>query len=126
MNEGGVRYTDSDGVWYEEIADEGAVSGKVLNGFLSALMSLYEYSFGTNNSQGYALFLEGTNTLSTNLYRYDTGSWSYYDLLHYASAPLNYHKRHIKQLKIIYELTDDKTFLKYGDKFQSYLDEGLD
>ena len=30
---GGVRYSDVDGVWYEEIADIGACSGKVLNAF---------------------------------------------------------------------------------------------
>lgn len=121
MNEGGVRYTDADGVWYEEMADKGAVSGKVLNGFLSALMNLYEYSFGANDAQGYALFFEGVNSLSKNLYRYDTGSWSYYDLLHHSPASLDYHKMHIEQLKTVYKLTNDKTFLEYSDKFQSYV-----
>jgi hypothetical protein len=121
MNEGGVRYTDTDGVWYEEIADKGAVSGKVLNGFLSALINLYEYNFGFNDTLAGQLFLEGANSLSRNMYRYDTGSWSYYDLLHHSSASLDYHKMHIAQLKIMYRITDDETFHYYSDRFQSYL-----
>lgn len=120
MNFGGVRYTDAEGVWYEEIADAGARSGKVLNGFLFSLFGLYEYWFETNNNNGYALFSEGISTLSSNLYRYDTGSWSYYDLLHFNPAPSDYHKIHIKQLRITYELTRFEMFLEYSNKFQSY------
>ncbi len=122
MREGGVRYTDSDGVWYEEIADQGAVSGKVLNGFLSALTDIYEYYFGLNDPFAQRLFLEGANSLSRNMYRYDTGSWSYYDLLNRSPASLDYHKRHIEQLTIMYKITNDQTFFEYSDKFQSYLD----
>jgi len=121
MNSSGVRYTDLDGVWYEEYADDGAPSSKVLNGFMFALFGLYEYSFLTNNSKGYALFWEGTHTLSVNLYRYDSGSWSYYDLYDYILVPLYYHKLHIEQLKTMYELTSLEIFLYYSDKFQSYI-----
>jgi len=121
MSAGGVRYTDSSGVWYEECADEGAPSGKVLNGFIFALLGLYEYSFETNNSKGWTFFWEGTETLSNNIYRYDTGSWSYYDLLHHGFAPLGYHKLHVEQLRAMYELTDDEMSLYYSDRFQSYI-----
>lgn len=122
MDEGGVRYTDSDGVWYEELADEGGVSGKVLNGFLCALINLYEYYSGLNDTAGFRFFFEGANSLSRNMYRYDTGSWSYYDLLHHGLASLGYHKMHIEQLRIMYRLTNDETFLYYSDRFQSYLE----
>jgi len=121
MNSGGVRYTDSDGVWYEEGADAGAPSSKILNGFIFALFGLYEYSFETNNSRGYELFWEGSRTLSANLYRYDTGSWSYYDLLYYRPASSGYHKLHIDQLRTMYELTSSEIFLVYSNKFQSYI-----
>jgi len=121
MNEGGVRHTDSDGVWYEEIADEGAISGKVLNGFIGSLMRLYEFSFGVNDAQGFALFGEGMRTLTANIHQFDTGSWSYYDLLSHSLASTDYHKAHISQLKIMYELTGNNTFLEYSNKFESYL-----
>lgn len=56
-------------------------------------------------------------TIST---AYDTGSWSYYDLLHYSHASSSYHKLHIEQLRTLYELTGDEIFLYYSDKFYSY------
>jgi len=121
MSAGGVRYTDSSGVWFEECADEGARNGKVLNGFIFALLGLYEYSFETNNSKGWTFFWEGAETLSNNIYRYDTGSWSYYDLLYHSFAPLAYHKLHVEQLRAMYKLTDDEIFLYYSDRFQSYV-----
>jgi len=121
MDLGGVRYTDVDGIWYEEISDIGARSGKVLNGFLNALFGLYEYWYETGNGSAYSLFLEGVNTLSENIHRYDTGSWSYYDLLHHGAASLDYHKQHITQLRIMYQLTGIEIFSVYSDKFQSYI-----
>ena len=121
MSAGGVRYTDSDGVWFEECADVGAPSSKVLNGFLFALLGLYEYSFETNSSKGWTFFWEGAETLSNNIYRYDSGSWSYYDMLHHSSATSAYHETHIEQLRTLYELTGDEIFLYYSDKFRSYI-----
>jgi len=121
MSYGGVRYTDSSGVWYEEGADAGAPSSKILNGFIFALFGLYEYSWETNSSEGYALFWEGTHTLSLNLYRYDTGFWSYYDLLHYMYAPEIYHELHVRQLMTLYWLTGDPVFQEYSDRFNSYI-----
>ncbi len=121
MDLGGVRHTDKDGVWYEEIADVGARSGKVLNGFMNALFGLYEFWFETGNTYAHSLFLEGVQTLSENIQRYDTGSWSYYDLLHHSAASLSYHKQHINQLRIMYQLTGIEIFSVYSDKFQSYM-----
>ena len=120
ISDGGVRYIDSNGVWFEEYADVGAPRSKVLNGFIFALLGLYEYSFETNNSKGWTFFWEGAETLSKNIYRYDSSSWSYYGLLKYTHAGTQYHKIVIEQLRTMYELTDDEIFLCYSDRFQSY------
>jgi len=121
MNLGGVRYTDYSGIWFEEYADTDTPSSKVLNGFIFSLLGLYEYSFVTNSSTGYALFREGIQTLLANLNRYDTGSWSLYDLLHHNLASLDYHKLHVELLKTLHEITNFDTFQFYSDKFQSYI-----
>jgi len=118
---GGVRYSDVDGVWYEEIADIGACSGKVLNGFMNALFGLYEYWFETGSDLARSFFFEGAQTLSENIHRYDTGSWSDYDLLHHGAASPSYHRQHIDQLRMMYELTGNEMFLVYSGKFQSYV-----
>ena len=122
MREGGGRYEDSMGGWCEECADEGAYVGKVLNGFIFALLGLYEYYNGTNNLDAYELFCEGAETVSNNIHRYDSGSWSYYNLLHHGNSSLGYHELHIKQLSTLHEITGDETFLHYSQKFESYIE----
>lgn len=121
MTSGGVRFTDSDGAWFEEYADTGAISSKVLNGLISALYGLFEYSFETDSSEGLGLFEEGTRTLSSNLYRYDTGSWSYYDLQYHSNASEDYHWLHTVQLMTLYKVTGNQTFKKYSDRFNTYM-----
>lgn len=121
MDSGGVRHFDENGVWYEEYADAGAPSSKVLNGFMFALFGLFEYSFETNSNEGYGLFWEGARTLALNLHQYDTGSWSYYDLFHLTPAPLPYHRLHVNQLVTMYKLTGEQAFQVYGDLFNSYM-----
>jgi heparosan-N-sulfate-glucuronate 5-epimerase len=122
MSAGGVRYIDPYGsVWYEEYADVNAPSSKVLNGFIFALLGLYEYTFATNSSHSYALFLQGVQTLAANVHRYDTGSWSCYDLLYRSRISLAYHQIHVNQLMTLYYLTGERIFREYSDKFNSYI-----
>ena len=117
MDEGGVRYTDSDGIWFEEYADENCKISKVLNGFIFSLFGLYEVS--GYSSKADELFWVGTNTLASNIHRYDTGSWSCYDLLG-LKASEGYHKLHVKQLQTMYDITGDEIFLEYSNLFHSY------
>ena len=118
MDEGGVRYTDSDGIWFEEYADENCKISKVLNGFIFSLFGLYEVS--GYSSKANELFWVGTNTLASNIHRYDTGSGSYYDLLGLV-APQSYHEIHVGQLKTMYDITGDEIFLEYSNLFHSIL-----
>jgi heparosan-N-sulfate-glucuronate 5-epimerase len=124
MSLGGVKYTDNDGfAWFEEYADENAESSKVLNGFIFALFGLYEsFEF---NTEAQDLFWQGANTLISNLHRYDTGSWSRYDLVK-CTATKDYHHLHIKQLEIIYAITGKQMFKEYSEKFHSYLSQTKD
>jgi len=126
MGNGGVRYTDSTGVWFEECADEHAFPGKVLNGFIFSLFGLYDYAVESESNVAWTSFWEGVETLENNIHRYDTGFWSYYDLLYHKPSPLNYHKLHISQLRTLYEITGKQTFLYYSNKFESYLYPELD
>lgn len=124
MDSGGVRYTDTDDfVWFEEYADEHAGSSKVLNGFMFALFGLYEFS--EFNTKAQDLFWQGTDTLSSNLHRYDTGLWSKYDLVG-SSATESYHRLHIRQLDIMYKITGRKVFKDYSENFNLYLDKTKD
>ncbi len=121
MTQGGIRTTDTDGIWYEEYADTQAPSSKVLNGFIFSLFGLYENTYLTNNNETNQLFQQATNTLAQNIHQYDTGTWSYYDLLHKTIAGTNYHIIHIIQLNTMYKLTNNQIFNEYSLLFRSYL-----
>lgn len=121
MTQGGIRTTEANDIWYEEYADTQAPSSKVLNGFIFALFGLYEYTYQTNNTETNQLFQQATNTLAQNIHQYDTGTWSYYDLLHKTIAGTNYHIIHINQLNTMYKLTNNQIFQQYSTLFRSYL-----
>ena len=58
----------------------------------------------------------------TNLEKYDTGYWSYYDLKTKFVTDYAYHaKIHIPQLIVLYQITGNERFAAYTDKRKSYL-----
>ncbi|UCE29716.1 MAG: hypothetical protein JSV85_03100 [Candidatus Bathyarchaeota archaeon] len=121
--QGGVRYTDPNGyVWFEEYADTEGKTSNVLNGFIFALLGLYEASEFYEKAD--ELFKEGLVTLVSNLHKFDTGKGSYYDLLGYVASP-EYHDLHIQQLETLYNLTNKEVFLQFSQLFQAYVDMDL-
>lgn len=84
LKNGGVRYEDDKGfVWYEEYPAD--PPSHVLNGFIFALFGLYEFYKVTDDSEALNLFNQGIQTLEANLYLYDLGFWSSYDLPPYST-----------------------------------------
>ena len=62
--------------------------------------------------------------MKENLYRYDSGYWSYYDLEYPYVTDYYYHTIvHIPQLKILFQLSADPFFQKYAEKWQAYIKE---
>lgn len=119
---GGVKYIDENGcVWFEEVIMK--PSTHILNGFIWALWGIYDYWLATKDVIAKNLFDEGVKTLKKNLYRYDNGFWSTYDLAKTklrGIASWYYHNLHIVQLKVIYKLTNEKIFLEYSEKWEKY------
>ena len=120
--EGGVKYVDRDGfVWFEEAIVEPCTH--ILNGFIWALWGLYDYWLLTRRDTALVLFNEGIRTLEHNLYRYDNGFWSTYDLAKTrlpGIASWYYHNLHIAQLKVLHSLTNKEIFIRYADKWDGY------
>lgn len=120
VEEGGVLYIDGDGGWwYLEYGYKGEPKPRTLNGFIFALMGIYEYYKITGDKRALLLFNRGVEELKRHLHEYDTGSWTRYDLVG-TMASVKYHKIHVKQMKIMYELTGDEIFLKYYEKWKAY------
>ncbi len=67
-----------------------APSDRILNGFIQAVIGLYDYTQITNDPLGLKLFEAGDAEARAEVPHYDTGAWSLYD--QYSESNLNYHE----------------------------------
>jgi len=123
VSKGGVLKVDRKGFWwYDEYAC--AKRANVLNGFLFALIGIYEYYDVSKDPKALILFNNGIKTATNYIDKYDLNflvfKWSKYDdkLLFY-SGP-KYHNWHIKQLIKLHEITRDKRFLIWAMRWSGY------
>jgi hypothetical protein len=85
---GGVRVSTRAGATYAEYTY--APSDRILNGFIQAVVGLYDYASITHDPTGLALFEAGDAEARVEVPRYDTGAWSLYD--QFGESDLNYHE----------------------------------
>ncbi len=67
-----------------------APTDKILNGFIQALVGIYDYTSITKDPLGLKLFEAGDAEARAEVPKYDTGAWSKYD--QYGESDLNYHE----------------------------------
>ena len=84
----GVRVPTAAGALYAEYTY--APRDRILNGFIQALVGLYDYASITKDPLGLALFEAGDAEARIEVPHYDTGAWSLYD--QYGESSLNYHE----------------------------------
>jgi D-glucuronyl C5-epimerase-like protein len=84
----GVRVNTSAGALYAEYTY--APGDRILNGFIQALVGLYEYASITRDPLGLQLFEAGDAEARAEVPHYDTGGWSLYD--QFGESNLNYHE----------------------------------
>jgi hypothetical protein len=84
----GVRVTTPAGALYAEYSY--APSDRILNGFIQALVGLYDYTSITKDPLGLKLFEAGDAEARAEVPHYDTGGWSLYD--QFGESSLNYHE----------------------------------
>ncbi len=67
-----------------------APSDRILNGFIQAVVGIYDYTQITQDPLGQKLFEAGDAEARAETPHYDTGAWSMYD--QYSESNLNYHE----------------------------------
>lgn len=82
----------------------------VLNGFIFALIALWDYGIFYND---FSLFNKYELTLRKNLKKYNFFGWSYYDLKKMIATKF-YHKLDIEMLKWMFYITNEPTYKKYS------------
>jgi hypothetical protein len=84
----GVRVKTPVGAMYAEYTY--APNDRILNGFIQALVGLYDYTSITHDPLGLALFEAGDAEARAIVPLYDTSAWSKYD--QFGESNLNYHE----------------------------------
>ena len=84
----GVRVKTPAGANYAEYTY--APSDRILNGFIQAVIGIYDYTQITKDPLGQKLFEEGDAEARAETPHYDTGAWSMYD--QFSESNLNYHE----------------------------------
>lgn len=119
VSEGGVRFIDDKSdVWFEEYGIPDAPH--VLNGFIFALFGLYEFYMVTGDEEAFELFSEGCDTLKKNIYRFDTGFWSRYDLNPGKLASRTYHNLNWRLVAGLGRVLEDEMLLGVAARWCEY------
>ncbi len=84
----GVQVRTAAGSEYAEYTY--APSDRILNGFIQAVIGLYDYTQITKDPLGLKLFEAGDAEARAEVPHYDTGAWSLYD--QFSESNLNYHE----------------------------------
>jgi hypothetical protein len=84
----GVRVNTRAGAIYAEYSY--APDDRILNGFIQALVGLYDYTSISKDPLGLALFEAGDAAARGEVPLYNTGAWSLYD--QFGESNLNYHE----------------------------------
>ena len=79
VDEGGTLYVEGDDVWIEEYPLENPPK-HVLNGFIFAILGLFDAYLAAKQDRFLNIFLKSYNTLKNTIRLYDLGYWSLYDV----------------------------------------------
>jgi heparosan-N-sulfate-glucuronate 5-epimerase len=118
---GGVVARDETGApWIEEYLVD--PPSHILNGFIWGLWGVHDYARWSASPAARSLLEGCIETLARNLPRYDTGSWSLYEINDETPmlASPYYHRLHIVQLRVLHRMTGHEVFARHADRWQRY------
>ena len=144
QSDDGVALEDVGYTWYEEYLPP--QTPHILNGFMFALIGIYEYHQTFRDQLSGSIWDTGFGTLKHVLPSFDTGDWSCYWLGPPTSTPASslvsartspgsvssplgacrlasvmYQQIHVTQLRAIYAWTQNEVIGTYADRFARYL-----
>ena len=115
LNEGGTTSYKDGGVYFYEVT----TSPIVLNGWIFSAWGLFDYACYFKDKEIEYVWNKTIETMIQMLPEFDNGYWSLYKCRSSIASPF-YHRLHIAQLKVLYDMTGEKKFLEYATKFENY------
>jgi len=111
---GTTKYQGEELYFYERTGDP-----LVLNGWIFSYWGLLDYWKITKDVQANCVLNKSLQTMIRVLPSFDIGYWSKYDTGKMISSPF-YHRLHIAQLNVMYDLTKESIFKLYADRWMAY------
>lgn len=119
INNGGFTYVTNKGWWFEELADTTMHTPFILDGHIFALTGVHHYYAIIKDDSASLVFQKGISYLKHVLPLYDKGEgYAYYDKYR---KPADKHYQHVlaNQMKLLWQITKDPTFLDYHKKWRT-------
>ena len=91
----------------------------VLNGWIFAIMGIYDYMIVSDDGEIKNVFIQSIKTLENYLERFDCGYWSFYDLDNRIASKF-YHNLHIAQLDVLKDITKSESISLHLNSFIRY------
>jgi heparosan-N-sulfate-glucuronate 5-epimerase len=122
VDEGGVIFTQGEDVWIEEYIVSKPTH--ILNGYIWAMWGVRDLVLATGDPAAEQLWTKCVATLERNLPTFDLGYWSLYDqssngILKMITSTF-YHRLHIVQLQIMWQLTNIASFRQTSQDWDAY------
>ncbi len=125
-SEGGLSYsTKNGGLFFQEVVTSFPLH-HILNGHMIALIKIHNCILFSGSSEAREIFNLGVIGLKDMLNLFDRYGYSLYSLSpnpsfvnHFNIASPAYHNLHIAQLRTLAQITGEKIFTEYADKWQS-------
>ena len=115
IEQGGTTSYRGDDVYLYEYTHDPLV----LNGWIFSLWGLYDYCKYTDDRDAERLLNQTMESLKKKLPLFDIKYWSKYDDGNRICSPF-YHKLHIAQLTVMYDLFGDEIYREYAEKWTGY------
>ena len=111
---GTTKYLDDEVLFYEYTNEP-----LVLNGWIFSIWGIWDYVKFFNSEEESLILKKTLASLEKKLADFDIGYWSKYDEHKRITSPF-YHRLHIAQLKVMYDLTGKQIYLEYAEKWERY------
>lgn len=115
LEQGGTTKYQGDDVFFYECTEDPLI----LNGWIFSLWGLLDYCKYFNDQHTKNILRLTVHTLEKKLPDFDLGYWSMYEDGKRICSPF-YHKLHIAQLTVMYQLTGCEIFQTYADQWKQY------
>lgn len=115
LEQGGTTKYDGNDIYFYECTEDPLI----LNGWIFSLWGIMDYCKYFEDNEIKSVLNKTLSTLEKRLSDFDIGYWSLYEDGMRICSPF-YHKLHIAQLNVMYELTGSDVYKKYADKFEEY------